>query len=201
MFADASSRLNHVHMDAPFNDFGRQPLLPRKLSGLGPGVCWADVNRDGAEDLIIVGGKGGRTTIFHNDLKGGFTEQANAPGSKGNPRDQTSVLMWRGSDGASSLLTGESNWEDADTNAPPIRVQPLPGNTGASQAAVLGDGRSSVGPLAMADVDGDSLPEVFAGGRVVAGRYPEAASSYLLRWDGKNFRVLQAFSGLGLVSG
>ncbi len=71
LFEDASSRLNHVHVDVPFNDFDRQPLLPRKLSGLGPGVCWADVNADGAEDLIIAGGNGGRTTIFHNDLKGG----------------------------------------------------------------------------------------------------------------------------------
>ncbi|MBI2948391.1 MAG: VCBS repeat-containing protein [Verrucomicrobia bacterium] len=200
LFEEASSRLNHVHVDAPFNDFGRQPLLPRKLSGLGPGACWTDVNADGAEDLIVAGGNGGRTTIFHNDLKGGFFEQA-ASDSKANSRDQTSIVVWRASDGAPSLLSGQSNWEDADTNASPIRVQPLQATTGANQASVLGDGRSVVGPLAVADVDGDGLLEVFVGGRVVAGRYPEAASSYLLRWDGKGFQVQQAFPNLGLVSG
>lgn len=201
LFEDASSRLNHVHEDAPFNDFSRQPLLPRKLSSLGPGICFADANGDGTDDLIIAGGRGGRTTIFHNDLKGGFIEWKDAPGAKINLRDQTSVLMWRSSEGASFLLTGESNWEDADSNAPPIRIQPLQGNPDTRLASPLGDGRSSVGPMAMADVTGDGSLELFIGGRVVAGRYPEAASSYLLRWDGKGFRILQSFPKFGLVSG
>ncbi|MBM3840091.1 MAG: hypothetical protein FJ398_19420, partial [Verrucomicrobia bacterium] len=201
LFEDISSRLKHVHRDTPFDDFGRQPLLPRKLSGLGPGVCWGDLNGDGAEDLIIAGGKGGRASHFLNDRKGGFTEWAEDPGSKLNARDQTSVLLWRGAEGSVSRLAGESNWEDADTNPPPVRIQWLRGKSGVSQVAPLGDGRSAVGPLAMADVDGDGSLEVFVGGRVVAGRYPEAASSYLLRWDGSDFRVLQAFSSLSLVGG
>lgn len=37
LFADVSERLGHRHFDTPFNDFERQPLLPRQLSQLGPG--------------------------------------------------------------------------------------------------------------------------------------------------------------------
>src|SRR5262249_5002455 len=38
LFEDFSARLNHVHHDDPFDDFARQPLLPRKLSQGGPGI-------------------------------------------------------------------------------------------------------------------------------------------------------------------
>jgi uncharacterized protein with GYD domain len=40
LFEDISSRLKHIHVDVPFDDFARQPLLPHKLSTLGPGG-WA----------------------------------------------------------------------------------------------------------------------------------------------------------------
>ena len=63
-FEDVSSRLAHTHADELFNDFERQPLLPRKLSQLGPGVAWYDVNGDRHDDLIIGGGKGGRLALF-----------------------------------------------------------------------------------------------------------------------------------------
>ena len=57
LFRDASSLLSHQHQDLPFDDFARQPLLPKKLSQLGPGVAWADLNGDGWDDLVIGSGK------------------------------------------------------------------------------------------------------------------------------------------------
>jgi hypothetical protein len=45
--------LQHRHHEEAFDDFERQPLLPRRLSQLGPGVSWFDVDGDGHEDLII----------------------------------------------------------------------------------------------------------------------------------------------------
>src|SRR5581483_6522358 len=68
-FEDFSARLNHTHHEEPFDDFLRQPLLPRKLSQLGAGVGWFDFDRGGHEDLIIGSGKGGRMAVFHNDGK------------------------------------------------------------------------------------------------------------------------------------
>src|SRR5690349_1958177 len=47
---------------------------------------------------------------------------------------------------------------------------------------LLPGGPASVGPMAMADCDGDGVLEVFTGGRIVPGRYPAPATSAL--WKG-----------------
>ena len=70
-FADASDRIQHTHHDEPFDDYARQPLLPRKLSQAGPGVAWVDLDGDGWEDLVVSAGRGGRTGVIAaatNDL-------------------------------------------------------------------------------------------------------------------------------------
>src|SRR5436190_2186780 len=60
MFEDVSQLINHRHHEEPFDDFERQPLLANRLSQLGPGVAWHDLDADGWEDLIVGSGRGGR---------------------------------------------------------------------------------------------------------------------------------------------
>src|SRR4029077_3773874 len=91
-FEDFSGRLHHTHHEDPFDDLVRQPLLPRKLSQLGPGISWFDFDRDGHEDLIIGSGKGGRMAVFRNDGNGGFTAVDNPSVSAGVGRDQTGAV-------------------------------------------------------------------------------------------------------------
>src|SRR4030095_16237327 len=57
LFEDLSSRLNHQHADQPYDDFARQPLLARRLSTLGPGLSWGDVDRTGRGRFLIAGRK------------------------------------------------------------------------------------------------------------------------------------------------
>jgi hypothetical protein len=102
----------HEHHEEAFDDFERQPLLPNRLSQLGPGVSWVDLNRDGWDDLIIGSGKGGSLAVYLNNGAGGFVRLEEAPFTQGVTRDQTGVLGWRKADEQMGLLVGSANYED-----------------------------------------------------------------------------------------
>jgi len=194
VFEDVSERLGHTHQAEPFDDFQRQPSLPKRLSQLGPGVCWWDVDGDGREDLIIGSGKGGQLAWYRNDGKGGFkrslpppsTDVAGQDGPHAVParsafpppwtevaaRDQTSIVGWdRG-----AVLAGSANYEDGQASGSAVIAYQI---ASGQAAEVAGAWDSSVGPLAVADYDGDGELDLFAGGRAKGGQYPAPASSRL----------------------
>ncbi len=204
LFRELAPALPHVHQQAPFDDFARQPLLPNRLSQLGPGVAWFDIDGDGHDDLILGAGRGGSTAVFLNDGQGHFQPLAGSPAAKVCATDQTGILGWLVRPGQTALLAGISCYEDGATNGLAVgrfdfhqgRLEPAGGLPGFG---------SSPGALALADVYGDGSLELFVAGRVIPGRYPEAADSRLYRggdghWepDEENDRVLR---GVGLVTG
>ena len=193
-FSDVTTALRgHLHHDDPFDDFARQPLLPRSLAYLGPGVTWADVNGDGHDDLLVGGGTGGTLAVFQGNGVGEFRGLTQAPLQKKLGRDLTTILYHSG-----IILAGSANYEDGFTNGGALRVVDLA--HGVSGDAVLHQSQSTA-PLALADVDGDGIPEVFVGGRAQGGRYPQAVASQLLKQTGGRFVPVQRWESLGLVSG
>ncbi len=211
LFSDRSGLLQHTHHEAPFDDFTVQPLLPNSLALLGPGVSWYDVDEDGDEDLLLTSGSGGRLSYYRND--GGRFAQTEIA-IHGLPYDQTAVLAVPGRLEGTSLLVGHSNYEartrpealtvpgvvrvDIDVAAAASRV------LDASWAEVLSGGQSAVGALAIADYDADGDLDLFVGGRVLPGRYPESATSHLLVNAGGEFENdasnVGLLDSLGLVS-
>jgi hypothetical protein len=202
LFDDVSQLLGHSHQENEFDDFERQAGLPRKLSQLGPGVAWADVNSDGTEDLVIGSGKGGRLAVYTNDGQGRFQRFANTSLQGPAPHDQTGIVTWREGDKSAQVLVGSANYEASQSE--PSRVQQI-------QLDVKGSSRnltnqdSSIGPLALVDIDADGSLELFVGGRVNARRYPEAASSRIYKRHGENWQLdpvhTRVLEKVGLVSG
>lgn len=192
-FEDLSQLVPHTHHEDPFDDFARQPLLPNRLSQLGPGLAWLDVDGDGWDDLVVGSGKGGRLAAFRNRGDNRFEPLTDAFLGRPVGRDQTAVLGLSG-----TLLVGSSNYEDGQTNGGCIRLYDF--KRQATGESILGQ-NLTVGPLAMGDLDNDGDLDLFIGGRTVPGRHPEPADSLLMLKDGNRFVVGQRLAKFGLATG
>ncbi len=174
-FTDVSDAIRHVHQDAPYDDFERQPLLPRKLSQLGPGVAWWDLDGDGRDDLVIGSGRGGQLAWFRNLGEGRFERTRGRVWDTPLERDAAGLAGLA----PGRLLIASANYEDGATNQTGVAEWNPSG-----AVPVLPLAKSSFGPLAVADYDGDGALDIFVGARVVAGRYPESGPSGLYRRRG-----------------
>ena len=198
LFQDVTDRLRHVHHEDPFDDFARQPLLPNKLSQLGPGVAWFDIDGDGSDDLIIGSGKGGALGIYFNKGTNGFQPSVAPSLSIPVARDLTTILGWRPSTNQALLLAGRANYEDGETNGPAVRKYDLVANT---VDDTLTNAESSIGPLAIGALDGDGHFALFVGGRVLPARYPEPPTSRIYLYESNTFKLYQELNTIGMVSG
>lgn len=197
-FKDVSAWLNHQHHQEFYNDYARQPLLPWQLSQEGPGVAWVNLFDDGHEELVIGSDRGGALGVFRYDGAGGMKH---FPAASKLPEDLTGIVGWVRSPHQRALVLGRSNYA-APRNCPAAAIA---GFAPTPWSKTLPESTASTGPLAVADVYGDGTLDLFVGGRVIPGRYPEAADSKLYRnrdgqleLDEANSRVL---AKVGLVSG
>jgi hypothetical protein len=184
MFADASNLIAHRHLETEFDDYERQPLLPFKLSQLGPGAAWYDLDGDGHDELIIGTGRGGGLAVYRTDGRGGFTRVGSDQNLKV-PNDTAGLVGWRDGTGTRRLLAGLTGYEaKGDYAALSFHCAGdtlLPDNPLAPEMA-------GSGALALGDLNGDGRLALFIAGGVVPGQYPVGARSMLYRDEGGQWK-------------
>ncbi|MEM9666983.1 MAG: FG-GAP-like repeat-containing protein, partial [Bacteroidota bacterium] len=182
-----SAPLDHVHAEAPYDDFARQPLLPWRTSQQGPGLAFTDLNGDERPDLVIGSGREGSVAPFVNQ-GGPLRRLAVTEGVPATTFDLAGVATLPTPTGP-VVLVARTNYERLPQDEPqPSRL--LQYRYGTERGGVLRQvattevGMASIGALALGDADGDADLDVFVAGRHLPGLYPQQAPSYWLRNDG-----------------
>ena len=209
LFADATSRgLGVKHAEMEYDDFQHQPLLPNKLSQLGPGLAWGDVNKDGLEDCYFGAAAGSSGKLLMQTSAGQFGSPQKLADSR-SFEDMGAVFLDVDRDEDLDLYVVSGGYErDAESEYLQDRLYLNDGN-GAFTAAPSGaipDLRVPGSSVSAADYDRDGDLDLFVGTRFQARQWPLPADSYLLQNnDGKLVDVsqekAQSLKNLGLVTG
>jgi len=188
------------HVEDDYNDFNREPLLPRQYSKEGPALAKGDVNGDGLIDFYVGGAKGQAGVIYLNKGNGKFEEKKiPAFENDSNYEDVAAVFADFNHDGYPDLYVvsggNESTFQD--------RIYWNDGKGNFSyKAGVLPSTTSTGGAVVAFDFNHDGYPDIFRGGRVLTGSYPYPPASYLFENDHGVFKDVTPdfMKNIGMVS-
>ena len=174
-----------------FNDFSRQPLLPSMHSQMGPGIAVGDFNGDGREDLYVSHPSGQAGKIFERTDGSGlstFSElKAKVLSVDAASEDMAPLFFDADNDGDLDLFVVSGGVEsDPGQGVFRDRLYLNSGKDGFRKApsGMLPESSSSGSVVCAADYDRDGDLDLFVGGRVIPGSYPESPKSELLQNQG-----------------
>lgn len=189
IFAEVTSPISNKQEKNALNDFKRQPLMVNPLSFTSPCMIKGDVNADGLEDVYVGGGNGKPGTIYIQQAEGKFTAKSE-PAFEADKKstDADAVFFDANGDGKPDLYVASGGYDNyaADDALLLDRLYLNDGKGNFTKAkGALPTMHSSKSCVRVADINADGHPDLFVGGRVIPGRYPETPQSYILLNDGK----------------
>jgi len=184
--------INYTNPVLSINDFKRQSLLICQLSYSGPAITSHDINSDGLTDLVVGGAQDQGAVVFIQQADHNFIKTAQTELDQHAEYIDTGLKVFDANgDGAPDLYAGSGGYHllEPEDRLLQDRLYLNDGNGRYTFSQGLPKMLTSTSCVAVNDIDGDDDPDLFVGGRLIPGRYPETPRSYLLVNDGKgNYR-------------
>ncbi len=208
-FTSIESPIKYESRDTTINDFNRQSLLISEFSYNGPCMVKYDLNKDGLEDILIGGDAGKATKVFLQQKNGGFSEKIiSAFEQDKSCVDADIVVFDANADGHGDIYIASGGYHhfSADNAEMQDRLYINDGKNNFIKSNNLPEVKGSKSCVRIEDINADGSPDIFVGGRVVPGHYPETPKSFILINDGKgNFTdqtqiICPELSKLGMIT-
>ncbi|MBV6440232.1 MAG: hypothetical protein DYG98_11045 [Haliscomenobacteraceae bacterium CHB4] len=200
--------LDFRHIENTFDDFNRERLLPHGFSRLGPALAVGDLDGDGLDDVFVGGARDQAGAIFLQQPNGRLKRTPQPALDADRAAEDTGALLFDfDGDGDPDLYVASGGNEAPaghETYQDRLYRNDGKGNFTRDDAA-LPQEREGNGAACAFDFDGDGDSDLFAGGRVVPGKYPAAPRSFVWRNDGGKFSdvtetIAPALQRAGMIS-
>lgn len=179
-----SSNVNWKHNENEFEDYDYEPLLPYRLSRLGPPLAVGDVNKDGEDDFYIGGAAGQSGRLFIADGKGAFLFYQNQPWEKDSASEDAGAVFFDADGDADLDLFVVSGGNEYPKGSPELQDR-LYLNLGngkffKAEAEAIIKEQLSGSCAAAADYDKDGDIDLYVGGRITPRNFPITAPGAVL---------------------
>ncbi|WP_109300200.1 VCBS repeat-containing protein [Aquimarina sp. AU474] len=182
----------YKHTENTYNDFGRQVLLPHKMSSFGPALAVGDLNNDGLDDYFVGGAAEQSGSMFFQTDTGFEKQETPVFEFDKSNEDIGAVIFDADQDGDNDLYVVSGGYEfspDSDLLQDRIYINNGSGDFKKADEVALPKMFTSGSRVYNIDFDKDGKQDLIVLGRQIPWQYPMPANTHLLKNVSENNTV------------